>query len=177
MVVDHDVPLPGIFQGAAVADDGSGGAKPGSVFPGQPSGLLHAAEDLHPCQQLPGLALADPEGLQLPLLATPSEEKPLVGEQLQLSGHVGHLLLHPRRVGQDLVAVEHLLQKPQQFPVQALDGGLDLAAVVVGEDQGVDDEAHRQADGGIPDPSQGIAQGLDVRGDAQRQHDQAGQRR
>ena len=58
-----------------------------------------------------------------------------------------------------LVPVKKILQKGDQLRVQALDCIPDLAAVVIGKDQGVDGHAHGKTDGRVPEPADGVGDG------------------
>ena len=117
------------------------------------------------------------EIFDLLLLAFQVQQQLLVGEYPHLAVHGIHLLAHDVRVGQDVVAIEHILQKCDQFLIQALHRRTNLAAVVIGEHQHIDDHTDAEADGRIPNTLQRIVDGLNIRHGTHHDHDKAGQRR
>ena len=78
------------------------------------------------------------------------------------------------RIGQIIVTVKHIFQIPDNLLIQRVDQLTDPLAVIVGEDHGIDQHTHAQADGRVPNAAQSVGKGLDIRRGAQQHHDEAG---
>jgi len=162
VVVRDKVELKVLLRRFLAADVRAVFNQPAAVVDAQAAGHAQMLQNAQMGKELLGLLLAAGEALEIARLTAVLQEQLLAGKNGHLAGDVLRPALKRQRVGMDVVPVKELLQEGNQLPVEADDGGADLPAVVVGEDERVDQHAHAKADGAVPDAPEGVGDGLDV---------------